>query len=64
VVPPGSDNRDHWGPDGRYRLRAIADPADHVQEHDETNNDTWTVVDLSTIDAVRRVEVVEQGPAG
>jgi hypothetical protein len=51
-------------PDGRYRLRAIADPADHIQERDETNNDTWTVVDLSTVDAGRRVVVVEQGPAG
>lgn len=51
-------------PDGRYRLRAIADPADHVLERDETNNDTWTVVDLSTTDSVQRVDVVEQGPAG
>lgn len=51
-------------PDGRYRLRAIADPADHVVESDETNNDTWTVVDLATVDGARRVEVVEQGPAG
>lgn len=51
-------------PDGRYRLRAIADPADEVQESDETNNDTWTVVDLVSADGARRVEVVEQGPAG
>lgn len=51
-------------PDGRYRLRAIADPADQLEESDETNNDTWTVVDLLTVDGVRRVEVVEQGPAG
>lgn len=51
-------------PDGRYRLRAIADPADHVVETDETNNDTWTVVDLTTIDGQRRVDTVEQGPAG
>ena len=51
-------------PDGRYRLRAIADPADQLEESDETNNDTWTVVELVTADGVRRVEVVEQGPAG
>jgi hypothetical protein len=51
-------------PDGRYRLRAIADPADHIEESDETNNDTWTVVDLSTVGGVHQVDVVEQGPAG
>ncbi len=51
-------------PDGRYRLRATADPADQVQESDETNNDTWTVVDLVTVDGTRQVQVVEQGPAG
>ncbi len=51
-------------PDGRYRLRAIADPAGHVAESDESNNDTWTVVDIETVDGARRVETVEQGPAG
>lgn len=51
-------------PDGRYRLRAIADPADHIEESDETNNDTWTVVDLSTVDGQHQVGVVEQGPSG
>jgi hypothetical protein len=50
-------------PDGRYRLRAIADPADLFVESDETNNETWTLVDLSTVDGVQHVEVVEQGPA-
>jgi hypothetical protein len=50
-------------PDGRYRLRASADPADLFKESDETNNDTWTVVDLSTLDDRRQVEVVEQGPS-
>ncbi len=50
-------------PDGRYRLRAIADPSDHFVEVDETNNDTWTVVDLSTEDGTRVVTVVEQGPS-
>lgn len=51
-------------PDGRYRLRAIADPADLVEESDETNNDTWTVVDLLTVGGVRQVQIVEQGPSG
>lgn len=51
-------------PDGRYRLRAIADPADQIMETNETNNDTWTIVDLTTADGVRRVDLVEQGPAG
>ena len=50
-------------PAGRYRLRAIADPADWFVETDEANNDTWTVVDLKTIDGALQVEVVEQGPA-
>jgi len=43
---------------------ACADDLGGVKESDETNNDTWTVVELSTADGVRRVEVVEQGPAG
>jgi hypothetical protein len=50
-------------PDGQYRLRAIADPADWFTETDETNNDTWTIVDLTTVDGVRQVTVVEQGPS-
>lgn len=50
-------------PDGRYRLRAIADPANQIMEVDEKNNDTWTVIDLSTVDGHRRVDVVEQGPS-
>ena len=51
-------------PDGGYRLRAIADPAGQVAESDETNNDTWTVVELSSADGLRRLDVIEQGPAG
>lgn len=50
-------------PDGRYRLRAIADPANWFAEVDETNNDTWTLVDLSSRHGRRIVEVVEQGPS-
>ena len=51
-------------PDGRYRLRAIADPADLFKETSEANNDTWTVVDLKTVDGRRRVDSIEQGPSG
>jgi hypothetical protein len=50
-------------PDGRYRLRAIADPADWFTETDESNNETWSIIDLRTVDGVVQVEVVEQGPA-
>jgi hypothetical protein len=50
-------------PDGRYRLRAIADPGDRFVEIDEINNDTWTIVDLDTESGKRTVTVVEQGPS-
>lgn len=50
-------------PDGRYRLRAVADPTDWFTETDESNNDTWTIIDLTTADGTRQVEVIEQGPA-
>jgi hypothetical protein len=50
-------------PDGQYRIRAIADPANAIMEADERNNETWTLVDLTTVDGHRRVHVVEQGPA-
>lgn len=50
-------------PDGRYRLRAAADPADLFREASEANNDTWTVVDLTTVDGRRVVGIVEQGPS-
>jgi hypothetical protein len=50
-------------PDGRYRLRAVADPTDWFKETDETNNETWTIIDLKTVDGVVGVEIVEEGPA-
>jgi hypothetical protein len=50
-------------PDGRYRLRAIADPADMFKESDETDNETWTMVELSTVDGRQGVTVIEQGPS-
>jgi hypothetical protein len=51
-------------PDGRYRLRAIADPANLIEESDESNNDTWTVIDIRTVEGHTKLDVVEQGPAG
>jgi hypothetical protein len=49
-------------PDGRYRLRAIADPAGQIEESDEDNNDTWTLLDLTTVDGRRRVDIIESSP--
>lgn len=34
-------------PDGQYRLRAIADPSDIIEELDETNNEYWEVIELT-----------------
>jgi hypothetical protein len=51
-------------PDGQYRIRQIADPNDEIEESDETNNETWVVVALSTTaDGLREATVVEVGPA-
>jgi hypothetical protein len=51
-------------PDGRYRIREIADPNDEFDELDETNNETWTIVELErTPDGHRIATVIEEGPA-
>ncbi len=50
--------------DGPYRLRAIADPADRFLESDETNNDISVVVDLSTTNGARHVDIVDAAEAG
>jgi hypothetical protein len=50
-------------PDGRYRLRAIADPNDFFAETNEDNNETWTLLDLATSAGTRSVTVVEKGPS-
>ena len=51
-------------PDGVYRIRQIADPNNEFEESDETNNETWVDVRLTTTaDGLRETEVVEAGPA-
>jgi len=50
-------------PDGRYRIRQIADPDDEFEELDETNNETWVVIEMKTLDGgLRSAVVVEAGP--
>jgi hypothetical protein len=51
-------------PDGRYRIRQIADPNHEFEESNESNNETWVIVDLkTTADGLRETTVVEAGPA-
>jgi hypothetical protein len=51
-------------PDGRYRIREIADPHDEFEELDETNNETWVVIELGrTPEGLRKSTVIEEGPA-
>lgn len=47
-------------PDGRYRVDAFADPDGWLMESDETNNETWAIIELGTqADGLRTVEVIE-----
>ena len=49
---------------GRYRIRAVADPQDWFMESDETNNESWTVVEFALdTDGLPYVEVVEESAA-
>ncbi len=49
---------------GRYRIRAVADPENWFRELDETNNGSWTVIDISLRDdGMPIVERVEESPA-
>jgi len=51
-------------PDGTYRIRQIADPNGDFRESDETNNETWVDVVMTTLpDGLRDVRVVKAGPA-
>jgi Lysyl oxidase len=45
-------------PDGTYRIREIADPFNDFIEFDETNNEAWAEIRLSTMDGLPQVEVV------
>lgn len=50
-------------PDGRYRLREIADPFDYFEELDETNNETWVDVEITKTGLIPKVEIVDRAPA-
>lgn len=46
-------------PDGRYRLTAQADPDDWLTESDESNNATWTELEIGTLEGgLRSVQAV------
>jgi hypothetical protein len=49
-------------PDGRYRIREIADPSDWFRESDETNNETWVDVDIVTSGGIPTVTVTGRAP--
>jgi hypothetical protein len=50
-------------PDGVYRLREIADPNNAFEELDETNNETWADIELTTLPSgVRSSSMVQAGP--
>lgn len=49
-------------PDGNYRIREIADPYDWFQESDETNNETWVDVEITTKGGIPTVKVVDRAP--
>ena len=49
--------------DGTYRIRQIADPNGEFEELDETNNETWVDVELTTTgDGLRETTILEAGP--
>ena len=49
---------------GRYRIRAVADAQDWFIESDESNNESWTIVELALdTDGFPSVEVVEESAA-
>ena len=49
-------------PDGRYRIREVADPNNWFEESDETNNETWMDVDIVTEGGIPTVTVVDRAP--
>ncbi|MEZ5165725.1 MAG: lysyl oxidase family protein [Acidimicrobiales bacterium] len=61
---PGQSIDIHGVPDGVYRLVAVADPDAAFDESDETNNETFVDLELSTTEAGQRVaRVIEVGPS-
>lgn len=45
-------------PDGRYRVRAIADPFGWFDELDETNNEAWTDIELYESDGLPAIRIL------
>lgn len=51
--------------EGRYRIRAEADPSGWLVESNESNNGTWTIIGVSIDgDGFPIVDVVEESPLG
>ena len=50
-------------PDGTYRIRQIADPNHEIEESDESNNETWVDIEMTTLpDGLRETRVAQTGP--
>jgi hypothetical protein len=49
-------------PNGRYRLRQIADPYDWFEELNETNNETWVDVEITREGLIPEVVIVDRAP--
>jgi hypothetical protein len=45
-------------PDGRYRLRAAADPFGWFDELDEANNEAWTDLELFSEEGIPAVRIL------
>ena len=50
-------------PDGRYRIREIADPNNWFEEADETNNETWVDIEITNKSGIPTVTVIDRAPA-
>jgi hypothetical protein len=49
---------------GMYRIRQIADPNQEFEESNESNNETWVVIELKTVSGgLRDAVAVEAGPS-
>jgi Lysyl oxidase len=49
-------------PDGKYRIREIADPYNWFKESDETNNETWVDIEIVTKGGIPSVTVIDRAP--
>ncbi len=50
-------------PDGTYRIRETADPFNDFIEADESNNDVWAEIRITTVDRFPQLEVVARSPS-